>query len=323
MILHTAHDENRDRLLIIATWLISLGAVFLIKDAFGWSWQQAWPLWIIFVGVGSAGSALFSAFRSPLGMWGMWWPIAVVAVGIVLLLSTTGNLGYSPAQLVAWWPLAVIALGVWFLFGALIARPSSGSESLNVPLGTLTEAQIKVNFGGGELVVGPAESGSLISGQFAGGAVARDRGNGRFEIEPFTGSWPLWWTRPIMWRLGLTDAIPVDLRLDTGANRSQIDLSALMVRRLELHTGMSETRVCLPGSGSTYVRAEAGLASLEIEVPPGVSARIHSKVGLGSTNVDETRFPRTADGWASPDYESATNRAELELSGGLGTIKVA
>ena len=70
-------------------------------------------------------------------------------------------------------------------------------------------------------------------------------------------------------------------------------------------------------------RPGAGLASLTIEVPQGVAARIRSKVALGSATVDESRFPRTLDGWASPDYDTATNRADLDLSGGLGSIRVA
>jgi len=37
---------------------------------------------------------------------------------------------------------------------------------------------------------------------------------------------------------------------------------------------------------------------------------------VGSATVGEARFPRTMDGWASPEYETATNRADIHLSGG-------
>jgi hypothetical protein len=243
---------------------------------------------------------------------------------VVLLLSTTGNLGLAPHELLAWWPVAVIAIGVWFLIGAIIARPTSAAqaEQLSIPLAGLTEAQVKLNFGGGDLVVGQAEPGKLVSGTFEGGVRQRTHGLGRLELEPFMETWPLWWNRPLHWQVGLTSEIPVSLELHTGANRSSIDLSALRLRRLELHTGASETRVRLPGSGTTEVRAEAGLASLTIEVPQGVAARVRSKMALGSTSVDEARFPRTMDGWASADFDTAVNRVELDLAGGLGSIKV-
>jgi len=45
-------------------------------------------------------------------------------------------------------------------------------------------------------------------------------------------------------------------------------------------------------------------------------------MGLGLTSVDEQRFPRSLDGWASPDYESAANRVDIDLQGGLGSITV-
>ena len=88
-------------------------------------------------------------------------------------------------------------------------------------------------------------------------------------------------------------------------------------------TGASDTRIVLPASvAECDVRVEAGAAQVSIEVPTGVAARIRSQMGLGSTNVDEGRFPRTADGWASPDYEGATHRAEIHIQGGVGSVRV-
>jgi hypothetical protein len=322
MIWNSTANDSRERLLIPAVWIIGLGSVFLIQQYFNWSWTQAWPLWVLFVGVGSLFTALITRTQSALGIWGIWWPLATIAVGALLLLSTTGNLGIGPAELVAYWPVAVVGVGVWFLIGALIARPRAAQSELSVPLTGLTEAEIKLTFGGGELVVGQAEPGKLLSGTFEGGVRQRTHGVGRLELSPLS-DWPMWWGRPLHWQVGLTNEIPVNLELRTGANRSSIDLSTLRIRRLELHTGASETRVRLPASGATEVRAEAGVASLTIEVPQGVAARIHSRMALGSTTVSEDRFPRAMDGWASPDFDTAANRVEIDIAGGLGSVRVS
>ena len=325
MIWNSSATESRDRMLIAAIWIISLGSVFLIQQYFNWSWTVAWPLWVLFVGVGSLGSAVFGRAQSAYGIWGIWWPLAVLAVGAVLLLSTTGNLALAPDELIALWPVAVIAIGVWFLIGALFARPNASvdSQRLSIPVSGLSEAWVKLNFGGGELVVGQAEPGRLVSGTFDGGVRQTTHGVGRLELSPFADAWPMMWSRPMRWNVGLTSEIPVSLELHTGANRSTIDLSALRIPRLEVHTGASETRVRLPGSGATAVRAEAGVASLTLEVPHGVAARVRSRMAIGSTNVDEARFPRTMDGWASPDFDIAPNRVEIDVSGGLGSIRVS
>ena len=102
-----------------------------------------------------------------------------------------------------------------------------------------------------------------------------------------------------------------------------MDLSALRVRRLEIKTGASETQVRLPEAGVTSVRAEAGLAVLTIQVPRGVAAHIRSGMDLGSVSVDEGRFPRSLDEWRSADYDTAQNRVEIDIQGGLGSVRVA
>jgi hypothetical protein len=60
-----------------------------------------------------------------------------------------------------------------------------------------------------------------------------------------------------------------------------------------------------------------------LEVPEGVAARIRSKMGLGSTTVDERRFARSLDAWVSPNYETAANRVDIDLEGGLGSIRIS
>jgi hypothetical protein len=71
------------------------------------------------------------------------------------------------------------------------------------------------------------------------------------------------------------------------------------------------------------VRIEAGAAQVRVEVPAGVAARIRSRMGLGTTSVDEARFPRTGDGWASADVAEAPRVAEIDIQGGVGSVSVA
>jgi hypothetical protein len=45
-------------------------------------------------------------------------------------------------------------------------------------------------------------------------------------------------------------------------------------------------------------------------------------MALGSSQIDESRFPRSGDGHASPDFASAANRVDLDISGGVGAVRV-
>jgi uncharacterized membrane protein len=323
MIRPAARVDSRSRVVVPAVWLIGLGVVFIVHDQANLTWGEAWPLFVILVGVASLVSGALGYRWLPAGAWSLLWPLAWIAVGVVLLLSTTGTIAIAPADLAAWWPVALIAVGAWFLVAAVWPPSRPPNETLSVPLGGVTAADVRIRFGGGDLVLRPAPPGILLAGTFDGGAKYRSQGPGSVELEPYAGGWPFGWDHALHWDVAVTGEVPLDLRLDTGANRSVIDLGGLRVRRVELHTGMSETRVLLPAAGGvTSMRMEAGMASVTIEVPAAVAARIRSRVAVGSMSVDERRFGRTAYGFESPGFDMAPNRVDIEIQGGLGSIRI-
>jgi hypothetical protein len=309
---------------VAATWLIGLGLIFLIRDFAGWSWSQAWPMFVMLVGVGMLASAWAYARRQWAGSWWLVWPIAWIGLGFVLLMSTTGRLGLDPGDLISrWWPLVPIGIGLWFLVASIWPGRHAAVEQLDLPVEGATQARVRIKFGAGQLAVGPAPAGRLVSGTFSGGVTVASHGPGAVDLEPDTaGGWPMF-DRPLEWRMGLTTELPVELLLETGAAKAVLDLEELQLRQLTIKTGASDTRLRLPrAAGSTIVRAETGAAALTVEVPMGVAAWIRTRMALGSTSVDETRFPRRPDGYASPDYETAANRVELDLQGGVGSIRI-
>ena len=115
----TGHDVARS--FVAATWLIGLGVVLLVRQAMDRPWAQAWPLFIILVGVAGLISTLLEWRPGFANLWAFTWPVAWIVVGFLLLMSTTGNLGQDPGALIAdYWPWLAVILGVWFVIGALI-----------------------------------------------------------------------------------------------------------------------------------------------------------------------------------------------------------
>lgn len=315
--------RSRGGSLVAATWLIGLGLVFLVQETADLSWSEAWPMFVILAGVGAFVSTAVRGNLSVGGIWAFTWPVAWLVVGSILLLSTTGNLSSGPGELISdWWPLALVVLGVWFLIGAIVPR-SGPSEELAIPIGTATDASVRIQYGAGDLTTHLAAAGNLVDGRFVGGVRHRQDGPGRVELrQDATNGWP-WFDRRFAWDVGLTGERPLDLRVDGGATRMVLDLRDLKLRSLELHTGASGTRVLLPrAAGMTAVRAESGAAELVFEVPVGVAARIRSRMVLGSTQIDQGRFPPSAIGYESLDYATAQNRVEIDVQGGIGSLKV-
>ena len=310
--------------LVAGTWLIGIGVVFLIRQAYDLSWSQAWPLFVILVGVASLVQNALSWRPTVAGMWAFTWPIVWIIVGSVLLLSTTGRLGTGPGELISQgWPWLLVALGVWFLIGSIAPGGSGGTERLTIPLRGASDASVRIRFGAGTLTTRPAAAGDLVDGVFEGGVMHRELGPGRVELSQDTSYGLPWLDRRSVWDLGLTGEVPLDLRLETGASRTLLDLREARLSRLDLQTGASETRVVLPrNAGTTEVRAEHGAAALTFEIPTGVAARIRTRMAIGSSHVDEARFPRAGDLYQSVDYGTAANRVDLDVQGGVGSLRI-
>jgi hypothetical protein len=207
------------------------------------------------------------------------------------------------------------------------AAAAGEAETVAVDLGGAEVGDVAISFGAGKLAIaGPAAAGRLVDGVAHGGIRREDGGPGRVKLTtPSDSFWTKAWDRaPFDWRLGLSAEVPLRLSLGVGAAQTEADLSALQVTDLRIRSGAADTTVTLPAAaGATRVSAEGGAASLRIRVPEGVAARIRSSMALGSVDVDTRRFPRDPfGGWGSPDFASAANRVEIDIRGGVGSVRV-
>jgi hypothetical protein len=260
------------------------------------------------------------------------WAVILIVAGTLLLLSNLGIINVNVWGVI--WPLLLIALGLFVLWGAFFGRSSVEAEEATIPLEGATQARIRVNHGAGRLhVEGGAGSSELLTGTFGGGLTQRVRRDGdRLDVEmrlpadvfpSFVFPW-MWGTRNSLdWSFSLNGDIPLALRFETGAGEANLDLSGLLVTELRLETGASSTDITLPANaGYTKAKINAGAASAILRVPPGVAARIRASGGLASISVDRDRFPRQAGVYQSPDYETASNKVDLTIDTGVGSISV-
>lgn len=252
------------------------------------------------------------------------WGTLLVVFGVVLLVGTLGigrvELG---TVLATWWPAILIAFGVAIIVEARWPgrRPA---DTLSLDLAGASTAEVRIDFGGGRLTVVGAPAGKLVDGTFLGGVHHRLAGPGQVRLWADAGDW--WWRmgwRGFDWQVGLARDVPLTLEIHCGASQTDLDLTDVRLASLFLSTGAAETRVRLPRAGSSTVRIEAGVAAVRLFVPQGVAARIRSSMALGTTDVDARRFPRGADGWASPDFASVADRIDIAVNGGMGSVTVA
>jgi hypothetical protein len=254
----------------------------------------------------------------------IFWPILLIVVGVLFLMSNLDLLSFDPWQLWRLWPLILVVIGLDIVLSVVWPRGRTGSESLSIDQNSLSEAEVSLEFGAGELdVEAGASPGKLLEGEFTDDVEYQLRSQ-RLKVYSRPEWWGWWNWRERRWNVRLTRDIPLKLRLQVGACQADLDLSDLRVTDFSLETGAADTRVHFPReAGMTRAQVKAGAASVKLSIPEGVAARITSAVAIGSFHVDTQRFPRSGSGYESPDFATAANKLDLRIEGGVGEVRVS
>lgn len=259
----------------------------------------------------------------------LFWGAVLVVLGGLVLLRSLGIITWN--VWLVFWPAMLILAGAWMLLGPALFKRDQEVTNLDYPLEAVREAVVDVNHGAGTLnISGGAAAGHMLQGTFKGGVESRFEkigSGGSLTLSPssnvYWGFAPGFMHEGFRWDFRLTNEIPLDMRLHTGAGESHVDLSTLLVGKLKLETGASSTVITLPANaGFTDVDVHAGAASVVLRVPQGVAGRITMKSGLVGTNIDATRFPFNGSTYETPGYNSAANRVQILVEAGVGSIEI-
>jgi len=257
----------------------------------------------------------------------LFWGIVLIVLAALLLF---GQQGWLKGDIFGYfWPAIIILFGIWLLIGALgRGRSEAVGQKLSIPLESARNARIKLEHAAGRLNIrAGAASSELLNGVF--GTEVDYKSNlvaDQLQVKLRNSSHFWAWVpgESLDWDIRLNGEIPLNLKIESGASASTLDLTDLKVLDLDIDTGASSTEVTLPASaGNTHVEVDSGAASLNIRIPTSVAARIKIKSGIASINVDTNRFPRLDGGlYESADYTTAANRADITINTGVGSVEI-
>jgi hypothetical protein len=284
--------------------LIGLGLVFLLNNL----GMVSWDVWDIIA---------------------RFWPILLIAIGLDILIGRRSILGSLLALAVV---VVVVGAGLWLITSQVAPGPALTYESIDQSLEGATRADVTIGFGAGALRVGVAPEGSsLITGRVALGqgehlvrdfrksgdtAVLTLRSEG-FAFFPFVGRW----NADKLWDLRLSPDVLLHLNINTGVGESTLDMERLKLTELDLHAGVGKVTLTLPGRGQMQASINGGIGEVAVRIPAGVAARVHATAGVGNSQVVGT-YQRQNGVYVSPGYDTAENRVDLEVKGGIGKITV-
>jgi hypothetical protein len=124
------------------------------------------------------------------------------------------------------------------------------------------------------------------------------------------------------WDLKLNSGVPMELEIDMGVGKSEVDLKGLNLRRFSLEAGVGEGTVDLSGPRLSDLDAtiKAGVGKLTMVLPADVGVRVKAQAGLGHVNADGLKAD--GDAWVNEAWGKTKTCVRVEVEGGIGEVEM-
>jgi hypothetical protein len=265
------------------------------------------------------------------------WPVLLIFFGISVLTKKTlpKNIGIMLGVIIIIGTLGSIVYISWN--GNILPAkqtPSStegGSLIVDEPLSSSTKnINLTIKLGAQKIDLDSTESG-LIDGQISNNTgtpkiVVVNQGNtAKIDITTQYGS-AMWskGRRAADTHLSVTNQVPINMTLKLGATEINADLSNLIVDKLNLNVGAFSGQIKF-GSRQRNNKTEinAGASDIKIYIPRSSGLRVVSSNGLVSMKYSNLEIIKTNDTREnrSSNYDSATNKIDLNLKAGASSIE--
>jgi hypothetical protein len=311
-------DRVRSSSVVFPLLLIGFGILALMWRAVpdfhpGPILWKYWPLLLILVGAGM----FFDRARRRSDPQGA----PHIPVG-----STVGTMVFLVIMAILLWHHRGESHGEWV--SASSGSGHRGHESQTVDRKDAKAARIVVHMPAGELIIsGGAQH--LMEADFSQGAsweapsidYTVENGTGNLTINQQSSN-HFMSNSDNIWKLKLDNETPIDLEIDMGAGKGDLNLSKLDLTRLELNIGAGQANVDLTGERAKDLEAEihGGVGEAIVRLPKnvGVIANVHG--GLGS--VDVRGLKEDAGEYVNAVYGKAPQTLRLTVQGGIGHIRL-
>jgi predicted membrane protein len=262
------------------------------------------------------------------------WPVLIVAIGLDLIFGRRS--GIWPAILV----ILVVAVfaGAYWMFDVTESVWSGEKVSKTVvqELGLAEDANvhIKMNIGSMKIDALPTSSDYLITGNVEISEFENLTDDFRIsdnmifytlssEGQQYHPGW--FFNRDVdqnkNWEILLSPNVMMDLEVDTGVGKTEIDLSELNLSDLDISSGVGELTVTMPVEGNFRANLKAGVGKLAVNLPADLAVKIHVDGGLGNVSVIGD-FSQGDGVYFTQNYSSSSDRLTIYVDGGVGNIQI-
>ncbi|MBS2029644.1 MAG: MarR family transcriptional regulator [Deltaproteobacteria bacterium] len=203
--------------------------------------------------------------------------------------------------------------------------PASSSEGPDsAPIGDAKRGVFRLTSGASRLTLGGgADNDHLYQARFTGRRPEITVSGGTVHM-----SYPMFAFldfRKVAAEVDLNSAVPWDIELTGGISKVRAALEDLRLTSLNVRGGASAVEIALPAPhGVVQVRITGGASHLQLTRPKGSAMRIQVHGGASHISFDDQHLGAVGGvtRLSSSGFESATDRYELELTGGASHLSI-
>lgn len=287
-------------------------------------------------------------------------PLAIIAIGALILLNNLGVLSSDVLQRLSdLWPLLLIILGLWLILNhtlprqqaALIGWAATGliviaavayaalapatvfgtqHATSSQRIGGLTAAVLDLSYGASSLDVQTGVTGDTLYSAHVDYPAGENPPT--FNFDPETGTvgisesqgpnFHLFGSNRRHLSITLTNHVPWTIRVSGGASNVHLDLRELALTTLDLSGGASNVDVQLgPPKGTVGIHVSGGASNMTVHAPAGSQWNVSVTGGVSGLTINGENSGALGEFHKqSSGYSGATNRFDIQVSGGLSHL---
>jgi hypothetical protein len=250
------------------------------------------------------------------------WPLAAIALGLLLLLDNFLLLeGFNASGL---WPLLLVVAGAQILLRGDII-PGANARPFGITRGSVESGTVEISAGEIDVELRALNrEGRLVAGQFA--ADSRPQLNvvdTHATLVMKRAQTPL--LSLVDWQVALAGDLPWAIYMTTHLGQVNADLSGLIVAEVVIATGLGDVRVVCPDEAFGPIQLRSALGTIQIITPKGRAAQITAPGGpLFSVKFNETRYVQSEPGvYTALDAATDGPPIQVQISGAFGDAYLA
>lgn len=232
-----------------------------------------------------------------------------------------------PARLFAVGALVALVAGCGIV--APIVPGGDRTDTKTTDAGGATSASVEVNLGAGQLTLAGGSS-ALATTKFTYNVeswkptVDYTVSNGRGTLVIAQPNVPVAVGKSVRndWDVRLSNSIPLDLKINTGAGKSTLNLSGMTLVSAAISGGAGELQADLSGEWrrSVEIDVNGGVGKVTVQLPSSVGARAKVTTGLGT--VTANGLTKSGDTWVNDQFGKSPITVDVVIRAGVGEVNL-